>query len=137
MDVSASCAFVARRLISLSTLPCPGMMGRGPAAFPQWQSRNRVLPGPTSPLPSAGVERGRKGRKKRICAARFLLSRGLECNPIVPFRLLPVTAEPAQHTDLQRLPVGGLEVMEHRYKESKACLGNSDTMIIAVAYNHT
>lgn len=56
---------------------------------------------------------------------------------IVALRLLPATTERAKHTDLQHLALGELDMKECQYKDSKTCLGNSDTMIIAIAYNHT
>lgn len=37
----------------------------------------------------------------------------------------------------QHLPAGELEMKECQYRDSKDCLGSSDTMIIAIAYNHT
>lgn len=84
-----------------------------------------------------------KGAEKagRIVSVLLLLAREgpavQSFNDTVAFRLLPVTTEPAKHTDLQHLTVGGLEVKGCQYKDSKACLGDSDMVIIAIAYNHT
>jgi len=69
-----------------------------------------------------------KGQKRQeeMCLCYLLLAKGgpgvqSSCN-IVAFGLLPVTTEPAKHTDLQHLPVGGLGMKERQHKDSKPAL---------------
>lgn len=107
-----------------------------------------TCPFPTAGKPKLGSARSHdspawcswlKGQKRQEKMSLLLAREGpglRAFDDIVAFRLLPVTTEPAKHTDLQHLPVGGLEMRVCQYKDRKACLGNSDMMIIAIAYNH-
>lgn len=110
--------------------------GRGPIS----PGRGSNLPGSAGASKSPAQSCWIKGQKRQEEMLPYLRlareqpgARSFKTLPASDYYLSPPTQE--NTLTCQHLPAGELEMKECQY--SKACLGSSDMMIIAIAYNHT